>query len=383
MFFPMFIIQGEKMNNLKIGLLGYGYIGRIHSLAYKSIPVIFPELELEYELKYLIRRRKSITEKNFWKERSHKIEELKNVTLADICTPNFLHYSQIEKIINYGVNVYAEKPLGINYKESLKLAQMIDGNNLINQVAFVYRFLPAVAKARALLMEKKIGEIINFRAQILHASYLDPERPINWRLEKKLSGGGALLDLGIHIVDTIRFLLGEAKELRAETKTVFSQRPIKGKQEHEKVDVDDWALVNLEMKNGVTGTIEVSKVSLSDSSFLIEIYGTKGSLKISDKDPLKPHYLKYEKNNNLIEKTKEKVKDDFSSYLANIYPSPKKSMGMMIDLHLASQLNLLSNLQKKEIVYKETPTFTEAAKSHKIIEKAYLSAKKEGEKIKI
>ena len=367
------------MKPIKIGLIGYGSIGKVHSVGYNNLNTIFPDNEIDYEMKYLLRRKSSSVAKNNWEERISELDKLSEVDLVDICTPNFLHYRQIEKLLKYNLNLYCEKPLGINYKESDELTKRVHQKSLINQVALVYRFLPAIAKTKALIEEGFLGQIINFDAQLLHSSYLDPSRLINWRLEKEKSGGGALLDLGIHLVDTIRFILGEVKSLQAVTKTFFKERyEHKNENKKSKVDVDDWGKIIIELKNNIYGTIEASKVSFNPKKdFVLEIYGTKGMIRITNETEILPEYYGKEIDNTKI----VNIDNMYSKFARKIYPSNKISLGLLVNLHLASQLNMLLNIKNNEKKFKETPDFKEAAKSQKVIDKSYKSAKNGGEKV--
>ncbi|WP_202710390.1 Gfo/Idh/MocA family protein [Sporosalibacterium faouarense] len=372
------------MRKIKVGLVGYGYIGKVHSVGYSNIPIVIDNLDIEIEMSKVIRRKESIKEKNLWLSLGHEIEDLVNegVEIADICTPNYLHRSQVEYLAKNGVNIYCEKPLGLNYEECTRLADITEEEDIINQVALVYRFMPAIAKARSFLLNNGLGDIINFRGHLFHGSYLNPKRPISWRLQRNKSGGGALVDLGIHIVDTVRFLLGEVESVKAETNTVFKERP-NDDGGYSIVDVDDWGLVNLDMVDGAKGTIEVSKVSVNPLEvFNIEIYGTKGFIKITDKDFYEPNVFLFNKDNNL-EKITIADFDPYSRYLNTIIPSPKMSLGSMIDMHLASQVNILNNISKNRIIFHETPTFSEGAKSQKIIDLAYQSEYKGGKQSNI
>jgi len=372
------------MNKIKVGLIGYGYIGKVHSMGYLNMPIVIERPGMTIELTKVIRRKESLDEESCWLTRSHEVEDLvgEGIELVDICTPNDLHKPQIEFLAKEGLNIYCEKPLGLKYEECEAMAHIVEDKGIVNQVALVYRFMPAIAKARALLLNNRLGDIINFRAHLLHGSYLNPKRPITWRLQKSRSGGGALVDLGIHLADSIRFLLGEVKNVRGETKIVFPKRPDHNGMEAT-VDVDDWSLVHLEMMSGAKGTMEVSKVSINPLEvFNIEIYGTKGFIKITDKDFYEPNVFLFDRNNAFGKVNIEEL-DPYSEYLNTIIPYPKMSLGSMVDIHLASQMNILNNIAKNRVVFDETPTFSEAAKSQKIIEMAYQSDYEGGKQLEI
>ncbi len=376
-----------RLKKTKIGLIGYGYIGKIHTIGYANIPLIFPHLNKSIEMTKVIRRKNSQKDEQYWLGMGTDIEELSNldVDFADICTPNFLHLPQIKSLVSNGLNIYCEKPLGNNYQECVQLADLVEKNKIINQVALVYRFMPSVAKARAYIKNGGIGDIICFRTHLLHSSYLNPNRVITWRLEKEKSGGGALVDLGIHLIDTIRFLLGEVTSLSADTKILFKKRP-DGKGNEIDVDIDEWGLINLEMVSGAKGTAEVSKVSVNPiEPFNIEIYGTKGYIKITNNTFYDPIAYSFNSKDNTVENvfTKENGIDEYVKYLSTIIPPSKMSLGPLLDLHIAGIMNMLKNNEANKIIYEETPTFRESSVSQKLIDYAYQSSIEGGRKIKV
>lgn len=368
------------MDKIKIGLIGYGYIGKVHTMGYLNMPVSLPGFNNDIEMSTLIRRKDSPIEKSSWIKTGYDASDLidEKVHFVDVCTPNFAHLEQVTKLIENGINIYCEKPLGLNFEESSKLSELAEQKGIINQTALVYRFMPSLAKVRSFILNGGIGKIVNFKAQLLHSSYLNPQRPITWRLIKEQSGGGALVDLGIHLIDMVRFVLGEVSSLRAETNTEFKSRPGKGKEVP--VDVDDQAFLELKMAGGARGTIEVSKISLNPlEAFSFEIYGLNGFIKISDIHHDVPVVYRYNSIDGSVDNITLKAEDDYSRYLSGIYPPSRMSSGRMIDLHMASQANMINNVAKGKVIFSETPTFLEGTKSQNIIDNAYRSAE-EGSK---
>jgi len=231
----------------------------------------------------------------------------------------------------------------------------------------MYRFMPAVAQARDMINNGEIGQILNFKATMLHSGYLDPLRPISWKLKKATSGGGAILDMGIHLVDAVRFMLGEIKSLKAESRTYFKERPSHGAGVLEEVDVDDWTAVDVELKSGAWGRIEASRISAEmEEETRFEIYGTYGSIKISTKRP--EYAVLYKKRENAVFSGIYGGEGPFTRYLRGIYPGEKFSMGYMVNMHMASLINFFTNIAEGKVVYQETPTFEEAYKDQLIID---------------
>jgi predicted dehydrogenase len=367
---------------IKLGFAGLGFIGSIHAIACFSMPLIFKNLPFEIKLGKVYKNN-LIDIPHFFEKGAKSLEEiLEDSDAVDICTPNYLHYEQAIKTIERGIPLYLEKPIGINSEEAYDIMENARKKGLIHQTALMYRFMPAVTQARDMIKNGEIGEILNFKALMLHSGYMDPKRPISWKLKKSTSGGGAILDMGIHLVDSIRFMLGEIKSLRAISKTYFKERPVeKGSEIYGRVDVDDWTSVEVELERGGWGTIEASRISPDiDEETKFEIYGTKGSIKISTKHPRYAVLYKKQENKEIIGDYDNK--SEFSKYVNSIYPPEKYSLGWMADMHMASLINFFTNIVKNEIVFEETPTFEEAYKDQVVLDKIILSAENNGEIVK-
>ncbi|MGB9679234.1 MAG: Gfo/Idh/MocA family protein [Thermoanaerobacteraceae bacterium] len=354
---------------IKLGFIGLGFIGTIHSIACFSIPLIFKDVPFELKLGKVYKN--NINNIPYFFEKGAKSVEdvLETSDAVDICTPNYLHHEQAIKVIEKGLPLYLEKPIGINSKEAYNIMENTFKKGIIHQTALMYRFMPAVTQARDMIRNGEIGEVLNFKALMLHSGYVDPKRPLSWKMKKETSGGGAIVDMGIHLIDMVRFTLGEIKEVEGNSKTYFKDRPLyKNSEQYGKVDVDDWTSVQVEMENGSWGTIEASRIS-SDiyEETKLEVYGTKGSIVVSNKSPR--YAILYKKKENIQIMGDYDKKSDFSSYVDLIYPPEKYSLGWMTDMHLASLMNFFMNIIKGKIIYNETPTFDEAYKDQIILDK--------------
>ncbi|TDO83376.1 putative dehydrogenase [Halanaerobium saccharolyticum] len=302
------------------------------------------------------------------------------VDLVDLCTPNFLHREEILKAAAADKHIYCEKPLALNLEEAEKIMEQLEGKDIKNQIAFVYRFAPAAAYAHALLKNKIIGEVQFAQIEYYHSRYLNPEVPISWRLEKDKSGGGALVDLGSHMVDLSRFLLGEVESLSAWTRTFVDSRKIAAGS-LKKVDVDDWAMLMLNFASGARGTIEASRVSPGNEGFRVHIFGDQGAIHI-DSDQIDKVQL-YDQTPEEIRVSEEMVAgDQFLKRLLELYPGSKSTQGMMIDLHLVSLIFFFESIAKGK-ANPGVPTFEDGYETQKIIEAAYQSAEADAKKIEI
>ena len=245
----------------------------------------------------------------------------------------------------------------------------------------MYRFMPGVIAIRDLVAAGEIGEVIEFQCRVQHSGYLNPSRKSNWKLKKAASGGGPLLDIGVHIMDLIRFSLGEVDAVAAEMKTVIRQRPDEKTGQPVNVDVEDCARVRMRLVNGREGIVEITRVaSVLEQSSTFSVYGTAGSLHFT---AAAPGRLRVYRQADACETCgAAPLGSPFAQHVAGLYP--RTSLGWMTDAHLASQLHFYrSLLLEGEPVYRETPTIAEAALSSRVVEAGYRSAALDGKTVRM
>jgi predicted dehydrogenase len=204
-----------------------------------------------------------------------------------------------------------------------------------------------------------IGEIIDFKTKLYHKSYLDPNKKGAWRT-KASSGGGALLDLGIHLIDIIHFTLGQTEKVKCSTDIFFKDR----------TSVDEMANCEIYLENGVKGSLEVSRIfanSLEPTTFTV--YGTKGSLKMTSQRPHVLEIYDYNKDITCIKSAKQLEK------ILDYYPNERNSLGFAQDCHMASIVNFSNLILRETAENSITPTFKEALDAQKVVEAAYESNK--------
>jgi predicted dehydrogenase len=340
-------------DELKVGLIGLGYIGKIHATAYRNIPLCFSEpqcvanvtsvlrsqLDTEHPLMDSLGIEVRTTNPDEFFSQQHDI--------VDICTPNVLHLEQTLLTLNQGSHVYCEKPLAMNLEEARSMQQAAEEAGVLTHVAFVLRYVPAIRQMKALLEAEAIGEILNFRAHMFHSSYLDPARPMSWRLRNKDSGGGAFADLGAHLIDLTHYFLGDVARVSAQTRTFIQERPTaKDSSAREKVDVDDWTHCQLTLKSGVPGHIEVTRMAsgaAEETGF--EIYGSAGALifHISRPYSVRLHDLK---QGRWLEGAIDVPTPQDERPISALWPSGKYSQGLMSDAHLASIYDFMLLIQE-------------------------------------
>ena len=275
------------MSGLGIGMLGYGVIGKLHTLAYRSIPSYYPSFP-RYRLAAVCTRSQASasaarTDGGFAKSYSNLNELIKDpeVDVIDCVLPNDAHKEAVLAALRADKSIYCEKPLALNGSEARELAAVAAKSKGTLGMTFNYRFVPALQRARKLVESGAIGEVYRFHAEYLHTGYQDASRPLSWRMRMAASGGGAIMDLGSHVIDLVRFLVGEFAEVSATTHTYITSRPVaKGSNEMGPVDVDDAAWLQATMKNGAIGTLTVSRFATGSADDLrILVEGSKGAFR--------------------------------------------------------------------------------------------------------
>lgn len=278
------------MDKLGIGQIGYGMIGRVHALAYRELPLYYPGALLPIDLVAVCTTRaetaqRAAAEAGFkaWTTDVNTLLARDDVTVVDCCVPNFLHREIALAAINAGKHLIVEKPLALDAREASEIVEVAKAREVKVGLIFNFRLIPALLRAKQLVEDGFLGTVSHFNFEYLHSGYQNPERPMGWRLRKSQSGGGALVDLGAHLIDMIRYLVGEFDEVLTTTHTFITTRPAgTGSTERDAVDVDDAAWLQIRMQNGAIGTLMTSRFAtgaVDDLNF--EIYGTRGGLRFS------------------------------------------------------------------------------------------------------
>jgi len=370
------------MDEIRVGIIGFGFMGKAHTYGYKTIPLYYSGLPFKIKLMGVCNRTLSVAERaveelgfEFATSNQDDILLNKEIDVINICTPNIHHKDAVLKAIGSGKHVYCDKPLAVSYEEAREIIGILEKHDVITQMALQYRFYPATMRARELIEEGRIGKIMSFRACYLHSGSVDPEKPIGWKQDKKFGGGGVLFDLGSHVLDLIYYLLGEYSSIFAETKIIYPARPDKDGKIVE-IEADDIAIMMARMKNGGIGTIEVSKIATGTNDELrFEIHGDKGAIRFNLMDP---NWLEYYDNTQseapyggLKGYTKIECVQRFKKPGGG-FPGPKFSIGW-IRGHVHSLYNFLSCVYEKRHA---SPSFKEGAYIQYVMEKAYESDQK-------
>ena len=272
---------------LGIALIGYAFMGRAHSQAWRSVGAAFDVPEIERRV--LVGRDESAVAQAArrldWQEHATDWREViarEDVDIVDICTPGFLHAEIAIAALEAGKHVLCEKPLANDTDEAVRMVEAARAARERGQVAALghtYRRVPALAHARDLVAAGRLGEIRQVRASYLQDWLVDAEAGMSWRLRKETAGSGALGDIGSHAVDQIQFVTGQSvAAVRGRLATMVPERP--GADGPEPVTVDDAAWASLELSGGAIASLEASRMATGRKNELsLEVYGTDGALR--------------------------------------------------------------------------------------------------------
>lgn len=370
---------------LGVGIAGFGFMGKTHAFGYRTMPFFYNELPVNYAMKGVcVRREETIPDAiatagfEFGTADYQELLARDDIHIIHVCTPNALHHDQFIQAIDAGKHVYCDKPLASSYAECRSIVEALERapKPTITQVALQYRYYPCTMRARQLIDEGFLGNIYSFRACYLHASSIDPQKPLKWKLDKAAGGGGVLYDLGSHVLDLVNEFAGPLEAVFAETHTAVKERPHVETGAMTPVETDDMAVMVLRAKNGARGTVEATKIATGTNDELrVEIHGDKGALRFNLMDPnwLEVYDLR-EKSSPIGGDRGFKKIETVSRYPVpgGAFPAPALNVGWL-RAHVACLYNFLAAIAGKEAAH---PTIQEAAELQRVLDAAYESAEK-------
>ncbi len=275
---------------LNIGLVGYGFMGRTHSNAYRQAGAFF-DLPMQPILKAICGRNAenarafadnwgyefSLTD---WR---HLIDR-EDIDAIDICTPNDSHAEIAIAAAQAGKMVLCEKPLARTLKESLPMVEAVEKAGVPNTVWYNYRRVPAVTLAKQLIDEGRLGKIFHYRANFLQDWTISADLPQGgaglWRLDAAAAGSGVTGDLLAHCIDTALWLNGDISKVSAMTETFIKERKHNLTGQVEPVGIDDACAFLARFENGSLGLFESTRYARGHKAlYTLEINGEKASIK--------------------------------------------------------------------------------------------------------
>jgi predicted dehydrogenase len=272
-----------------VGMLGYAFMGKAHTNAMKTIPhMMYPPPAIPELAAICGRSEDAVAEaarrygyKKYYTDWEAMLAD-DEVQVLDNGTPNNMHAAPSIAAAEAGKHVICEKPLGRTPEESKAMLDAVEKAGVKHMVGFNYRFVPAIRQIRKLVESGKLGRIYHFRAVYLQ-EWIMPhyDMPMIWRLKQDVAGSGALGDLGAHIIDLGRYLVGEIDSVAAMTRTFIKERP-DGEGGTGTVDVDDAFVATVGFENGALGTLEATRFAAGRKNHqVLEINAEKGSIRFN------------------------------------------------------------------------------------------------------
>jgi predicted dehydrogenase len=285
--------------SLNVGLIGAGFMGKAHSLAYAAMPMFFwpaPAIPLRKVIAEVTDELAAEAARRYGYERStsdwRTVIDDPSIDVVDIATPNDAHCEIAVAAAEAGKHIICEKPLARTGDEARRMLEAVQRAGVVHMVAFNYRRTPAVALAKRYLDEGALGRVLSFRGTYLQDWSADPDAPLSWRFRKEIAGSGALGDIGTHVLDIARYLVGEIDGVNAILRTHIAERPEQqagadklGAAERlvdaprAPVDVDDELHTLLRFTGGAMGSLEATRNAYGRNNFLtFEIHCERGSI---------------------------------------------------------------------------------------------------------
>lgn len=276
---------------LKIGLIGTGFMGRTHSNGYNRVPNFFPELSYTPVLKVVCSRNENKV-RAFAEQWDYESVETdwkaviarEDVDAIDICTPNDMHAEIATAAAERGKMVLCEKPLARTLEESKQMVEAVEKAGVQNTVWYNYRRIPAVTLAKQIVDTGKLGQIFHYRANFLQDWTINANLPQGgeglWRMDADVAGSGVTGDLLAHCIDTAMWLNGAIKDVSAVTETFVKERMHQLTGKMQKVDIDDACIFHCHFENGSLGLFESTRYARGHKAlYTFEINGANALIR--------------------------------------------------------------------------------------------------------
>ena len=285
------------MKQINIGIIGWGFMGRTHAHCIRSLGLFYPGAEFKANIKAVCTRRLEMARAaaeelgaDFYTDDYRSLLARYDIDAVSICTPNAQHEQIALAAIAGGKHIYMDKPLADSEEAALRIARAAENSGVITHMVFNNRYLPSMLRARQLIEEGRIGNVLTFAGRYLHSGSIDPKKPIGWKQQLQ---GGVILDLGSHVLDLITWLCGYPERIFCAQRTLYTRRPTRDGGATEELS-EDHAIMNLQLKNGALGFVEAGKISTgANDELTIEVRGDKGALRW---DLMQPNYVEFYDN---------------------------------------------------------------------------------------
>ncbi len=288
-------MQNEKNDTIRIGVIGFGSMGKTHAFAVQSLPYYYSadfKAQIAGVTTRSIEKSRAVCRDLGFDVAAVSEDDLINdptIDVIDVCTPNICHKDTILKAIKAGKHILCEKPLAASYAEAREIVEAVrlhERRGKVCGVVFNNRNHASILRAKELIEAGSLGEILSFRADYLHNSCLDPEKNAGWKQDASVCGkGGVLFDLGSHVLDLVYYLCGAFRSVTAQAQIAFPhRRGMDGKEWA--TDASEAFYLLAELESGAVGTVTASKLtSGANDDLTIEVFGSRGALRFSLMDP--------------------------------------------------------------------------------------------------
>ena len=289
---------------LNVGLIGYGFMGKAHSNAYRKVNQFF-DVEHRPVLKAVCGRdaeRVGAFAANWGYESVEcdwrKLVARDDIDMIDICAPNSVHRDIAVAAAERGRMVLCEKPLAMNNAEAEEMTRAVEQAGVANMVWFNYRRVPAISLAKQLCDEERIGRPFHYRAAYLQDWTISPDVPQGgaalWRLDAGVAGSGVTGDLLAHSIDTAMWLNGPIARVTGRTETFIKERTHAESGQVEPVTIDDACMFLADFANGSLGTFESTRYARGRKNYnTFELNGESGSVFFDLEDPQYLQFFEY------------------------------------------------------------------------------------------
>lgn len=276
---------------LGVGIIGDGLMAKEHSMAWRNVRAAFGDLSIEPRLVVLVHpdagRAASAADRYGFERSSTSWVDVVNdpeVDVINIVTPNAFHKDVAIAAVRAGKHVWCEKPLALTAEEAREMTEAAEIAGVSTLVGFTYLQNPGIALAKRLVDDGELGELVSFTGVFSADTMIDPDVPFSWRTDRARAGGGALGDLGSHMIAIARYLAGGVNRVNGLTRIVVPERKDATGEAH-RIDNDDLALSMLEFDSGVVGSMQASRVATGrafEVSFTLT--GTQGVVRFSQQE---------------------------------------------------------------------------------------------------
>lgn len=343
------VIQMTEPTHLHIGLLGFGAMGRTHLWAVRNIPFFYGDLPFCATVDGICT---TTIEKSSRVAREFAIPiataneddliENPDLDVIDICTPNNCHYQTVKKALAAGKHVLCEKPLCLTAAEAAELADLERASGKTCGMVFNNRWLAPVMRAKQLIDDGRLGDLVSYHAVYRHNSCLDPTRRKGWKQDRTICGGGTLYDLGSHVIDLMSWLCGPVARASGRAQIVCPTHT-DAQGNPWQTNADEAFYMIAETTGGAVGTMEFSKVAIgSNDDLAFEIYGKCGSLRFSLMEPNWLYFYDATARGGVLGGEQGYTRIEcVGRYPGMVFPSPKAPAGWLYG-HLGSMHAFLS-----------------------------------------